>query len=138
MPKFSNESLDLLEKVDPKLQEVFHEVIKHMDCKILSGRRTLEEQKQLLANGKTQTLKSKHLEGRAVDVAPYPVLWPDEKGILVAEAEHRWKRFHVFAGFVLGIAKAKGIDLVWGGDWDGDWVYNDQKFHDLPHFQLTP
>lgn len=136
MPKFSQESLELLESVDPKLQTLFNEVIKHIDCKILSGKRTLEEQKKLLALGRTTTLKSYHLEGKALDVAPYPVLWPDEKGILVTEAEHRVKRFHVFAGFVLGIAQAQGLTVVWGGDFDKDWVYNDQKFIDMPHFQL--
>jgi len=136
MPNFSKESLEILATVDPKLQDLFNEVIKHIDCKILSGKRDMEEQKQLLADGRTTTLKSKHLYGKAVDVAPYPVLWPDEKGITNVEAEHRLKRFHVFAGFVLGIATAQNLDLIWGGDWDSDWIYNDQKFHDLPHFEI--
>jgi len=29
-----------------------------------------------------------------------------------------------------------GIRLRWGGDWDGDTELDDNKFDDLPHFEL--
>ena len=29
-----------------------------------------------------------------------------------------------------------GIDLIWGGDWDGDTDLNDNNFDDLVHFEL--
>ena len=142
MPKFGTESMNRLNTVDLDLQNVFLEIVKHHDCKILSGKRSAEEQAQLYAENRSQRdgvrKKSMHQLGLAVDVAPYPVLWPDEVGICQAEKEHRLKRFHVFAGFVLGMAQKMGIDLRWGGDWDEDWIYNDQKFHDLPHFELKP
>ena len=70
--------------------------------------------------------KSKHNRqpSLAADVIPYPVDWEDSK------------RFYHFAGFVEGIAAAKGIKIRWGGDWDGDRSFADQNFHDLPHFEL--
>ena len=42
-----------------------------------------------------------------------------------------------FAGMVMGIAKAKGIGLRWGGDWDQDTEVKDNGFDDMPHLELT-
>lgn len=72
--------------------------------------------------------KSKHNSqpSLAVDVAPYPIDWKDER------------RFILFAGFVMGIAKAKGINLRWGGDWNGNFrVGDDGKLFDAPHFEMV-
>ncbi|WP_232367585.1 M15 family metallopeptidase domain-containing protein [Alteromonas pelagimontana] len=50
--------------------------------------------------------------------------------------------FAVFAGFVQCVARqlyaeGKITHLVrWGGDWDMDGQTLDQKFNDLPHFEL--
>ena len=30
-----------------------------------------------------------------------------------------------------------GIDLIWGGDWDGDTDLKDNAFDDLVHFELS-
>ena len=61
----------------------------------------------------------------AVDVVPYPVDWQDRE------------RMTYFAGFVMGIARVKfGISLRWGGDWDLDTDLKDNKFDDLPHFEI--
>ena len=60
----------------------------------------------------------------AVDVVPYPIDWKDRA------------RFYHFVGFVRGIASQKGIKIRTGADWDGDHLFNDQTFHDLPHFEL--
>jgi peptidoglycan L-alanyl-D-glutamate endopeptidase CwlK len=46
-------------------------------------------------------------------------------------------RFYVLAGYVLGIAQAQSVALRWGGDWNGNWDYRDQRFHDLGHFELS-
>lgn len=124
MPAFSGKSAARLAEVDPRLQEVFNEVIKHFDCTILEGLRSPERQAQLVADGKSKTLDSKHLKGLAVDAAPYPVDWNDRE------------RFSYFAGFVVGIAASKGIALRWGGDWDNDRLLDDNTFDDLPHFEL--
>jgi len=68
---------------------------------------------------------------------PYPVLWPDAEDITTQEAEHRWRRFMLFAGYVKGRAQEMGVDLRIGADWDGDFFTNDQSFHDAPHFELA-
>ena len=129
MPRFSNNSKSKLATCDKRLQKVFNEVIKHVDCTILEGVRTLETQKEYVRKGVSKTLKSRHLpnskgESEAVDVAPYPIDWNNKE------------RFYLFAGFVKGIAAEMGIKLRLGADWDGDFTTRDQSFHDLPHFEL--
>ena len=129
MPVFSRSSTRRLETCDQRLQNLFMEVVRHHDCRILEGHRGEDAQNEAYHNGRS-TLRwpnSKHnkLPSLAVDVAPYPVDWED------------LDRFRVFAGFVLGVAAMMGIELRWGGDWDGDWDYSDQKFNDMPHFELV-
>ena len=46
------------------------------------------------------------------------------------------ERFHLFAGFVLGIARSMDIKLRWGGDWNMNFEVDDNKFDDFPHFEL--
>jgi peptidoglycan L-alanyl-D-glutamate endopeptidase CwlK len=41
-----------------------------------------------------------------------------------------------FAGFVKGVASQMGIPIRWGGDWNSDNNLKDNKFDDLPHFEL--
>ena len=124
MPRFSNKSLKELDTCDPLLQYLFKEVVKHFDCSIIEGKRSLEEQKELLKEGATKTLKSAHLTGKAVDVYPYPVDFEDRD------------RWHYFGGYVLGTARQFGIDVIWGGDWDNDTKTKDNTFDDLMHFEL--
>lgn len=126
MPKYSQLSRKRLGTCHPKLQLLFNEVIKHWDCAILEGRRSLERQKELVARGASRTMNSMHLRepSLAVDAAPYPVDWNDHE------------RFLAFGGFVLGVASQLGVDVVWGRDWDGDRDLRDQTFNDSPHFQL--
>jgi len=128
MPYFSKKSKSRLETCDKKLQKVFNEVIKHVDCSILEGHRDKERQDMLYEQKRTMV---KYPNGRhnanpskAVDVAPYPIDWKDRE------------RFHLFAGFVLGVAQGMGITLRWGGDWDQDWEVSDNRFDDFPHFEI--
>tara|TARA_R110002074_G_scaffold331563_4_gene501947 strand:- start:2459 stop:2836 length:378 start_codon:yes stop_codon:yes gene_type:complete len=124
MPRFSRKSLRELETCDPMLQYLFKEVVKHFDCSVIEGKRSLEDQQELLNEGATKTLDSAHLTGRAVDVYPYPVDFEDRD------------RWHYFGGFVLGTARQFGIDVIWGGDWDNDTKTKDNTFDDLMHFEL--
>ena len=133
MPKFGETSLKRLATCDTRLQEVFNEVIKTVDCSVLEGHRHQTRQDALYKEGKT---KVKYPKGRhnampslAVDVCPYPIDWNDRE------------RFTLFAGFVIGIAKSMNIKLRWGGNWDmceedGRWEVDDNKFDDFPHFEL--
>ena len=128
MPRFGKRSKERLATCDTRLQEVFNEVIKYVDCSILEGYRDKERQNQLHIEGKT---KVKYPNGRhnsspsnAVDVTPYPVDWADRE------------RQTLFAGFVIGIARSMGITLRWGGDWDMDFQVMDNRFDDFPHFEI--
>ena len=124
-----------------RIQRVMRIVIVHIDYKVIFGHRGVEIQAQLFADGRTTidgtTKKSNHnyKPSRAIDIAPYPVLWPDEEGISETEALHRARRFDVLAGIVMGVGIVHGILLRWGGDWNRNWQYNDQRFHDLGHFE---
>ncbi len=129
MPKFGTRSKTALETAHPKLQELFNEVIKHWDCTVLEGHRSQERQDKMVQKGtsKLRWPNSKHnsAPSRAVDVAPWPIVWGDTE------------RFYAFGGFVVGVATMMGIKIRWGGDWDSDREVKDQKFIDLPHFELV-
>jgi len=46
MPKYSKQSAGRLSTCDPRLQDVFNEVIKHFDCSVLQGHRGEIEQNE--------------------------------------------------------------------------------------------
>jgi len=131
MPKFSKKSRERLETCDERLQKVFNEVIKHYDCTILEGERSLERQQELYEQGKSKLKEGgKHntSPSQAVDVAPYI----EGKGIPWNDSKY----FYRFNGFVLGVASSMGIKLRTGYDWDQDGDLDDQTFMDGPHYEL--
>lgn len=71
--KLSKRSLTNLNGVNPKLVEVVQHAIKvtKVDFAVIEGLRTVERQKELVARGASQTMKSKHLEGLAVDLMAF-------------------------------------------------------------------
>lgn len=119
MPSFGERSTNNLASADPKLRQLFNEVIKTMDCTVLCGFRNEADQNTAYANGfsKVQWPNSKHntFPSKAVDVAPWPLDWKDTAS------------FEVLGSFVFQKAKEMGIDIEWGGTW---------HFTDLPHYQL--
>ena len=128
MPKFGRRSKEGLITCDERLQSVFNEVIRYVDCSVLEGHRSKDRQNKLYEEGKTKVKypKGRHNShpSRAVDVTPYPVDWNDRE------------RQTLFAGFVLGIARSMGVSLRWGGDWDMDFKVMDNRFDDFPHFEI--
>ena len=105
-------SLDTLVGVDPKLLLVVNRAIQltQVDFRVNEGVRTIARQKQLLKEGKTQTLKSKHIEGKAVDLVALvdnKVNWDASYYIQIAEA-------------VRLAAIELNISVRWGGCWLGD------------------
>ena len=128
MAKFGKSSRERLATCDDKLQKVFNEVIKYVDCSVLQGHRGEREQNKYYSEGKSKVQyplgRHNAKPSRAVDVAPYPIDWDDRE------------RFHLFAGFVLGIAQSMGIKLRWGGDWNMNFEVDDNQFDDFPHFEL--
>ena len=71
--KLSGRSMKKLKGVDEGLVAVVKDAIgiTKVDFGVTFGLRTLEEQKKLYESGRSQTMKSKHLEGRAVDLVAY-------------------------------------------------------------------
>tara|TARA_R100000951_G_scaffold59403_4_gene49999 strand:+ start:145 stop:597 length:453 start_codon:yes stop_codon:yes gene_type:complete len=71
--KLSSRSLKKLKGVDEGIVAVVKDAIgiTKVDFGVTFGLRTLEEQKKLYESGRSQTMKSKHLEGRAVDLVAY-------------------------------------------------------------------
>ena len=129
MPSFGRASRNRLATCHDDLQRLFGAVVVSFDCSALAGHRGQAEQDRLFADGKSK-LKypdSKHNKypSMAVDVAPCPVDWSDTS------------RFYYFAGFVKATALSMGITIRWGGDWNSNFVTNDQTFMDLPHYELV-
>ena len=71
--ELSKRSLKNLEGVDEKLKIVVLRAIHltKIDFGVICGLRTWEEQEALVASGASQTMKSKHLDGKAVDLMAY-------------------------------------------------------------------
>ena len=126
MPKYSSKSRYMLSEVHEDLQELFNEAIKYFDLTIIEGLRTKERQKELVAEGKSKTLQSKHILGQAVDVAPYHdgIDWDNKDN------------FNYMGGFIMGLARQMGIPLRWGGDWNSNNDLSDNGFDDFVHFEL--
>lgn len=129
MPAFSKQSRDRLAECHPDIQRVMERVVQHFDCTILVGQRSEEDQNAAFAAGRSKLRfpQSKHNKNpsHAVDVSPYPIEWGDRD------------RQHYFAGVVMATARAMGVNLRWGGDWDGDTETKDNTFDDLVHFEIV-
>jgi len=134
MPTFSARSLRSLSTCDDRLQALFRRVVGIVDCTVIQGHRSEDEQTAAYESGnsKIRWPNGKHnsYPSMAVDVAP--VLSSEDYAI-------RWKelrRFYHFAGVVRGVAAEMGLAIRWGGDWDGDFDLSDNTFADLVHFEL--
>ena len=149
MFKLSQRSVSRLSGVDEKLTECVVRAIEltKVDFGVACGLRTMEEQERLVAAGKSQTMKSKHLEGKAVDLVAYwegQVSWELNLYDDVAEAMR------------LAADELELVGLRWGAAWHvGDILefygtmeqanleYIDLRrsqgrrpFIDAPHFEI--
>lgn len=116
----SDRSLQRLEGVHADLVRVVKRAAatSNIDFTVLEGLRTLERQKTLVARGASKTMKSRHLTGHAVDLAPFvdgQVVWA-------------WPLYHKLAVIVKASAADEHVPIEWGGDW--------RSFKDGPHWQL--
>jgi len=146
--KLSQRSLDNLKGVDQRLVAVVHHAITvtKVDFGVICGLRTVEEQKELVAKGASQTLKSKHLEGLAVDLMAY----------IGSRGSWELNLYDDIADAMRAGAVKEGVTLRWGAAWHknlNDWngtaealmnEYIDLRrsqgkrpFIDGPHFELV-
>ena len=135
---FSNRSKQRLMGVHPKLVHVVERALElsPVDFMVVEGFRTLARQQELYAQGRTTpgkivtwTMKSKHLTGSAVDIAPV-----DTKGKIL------WKDVQAFdqmAAAMFAAAEELDIQIRHGGDWDGDGIPRERGETDLVHFELV-
>lgn len=148
--KLSKRSLTNLNGVHPKLVEVVQHAISvtKVDFAVVEGLRTLERQKELVAKGASQTLKSKHLDGHAVDLMAFL----DNRG--------SWELnlYDDIADAMKQGAIKVGVRMRWGAAWtikdirkwngtmeDAMNSYIDERrkqgkrpFIDAPHFEVYP
>lgn len=117
----------LNERSEAKLEGVHADLVKvvrraaeicEIDFIVTEGLRTMKRQRALLAAGASKTLKSRHLTGHAIDVAP----------VIDGEVRWDWPPFYLIADAMKKAADELGVKIEWGGDW--------RNFKDGPHFQL--
>ena len=146
--KLSQRSLDKMEGVDSTLVEVVKEAIglTKVDFGVTFGLRTLEQQKELYDSGRSQTMKSKHLDGRAVDLVAYfgsDVSWELNVYDDICDAMAEAARRHTLA-IKWGAAWSEGDIRMYGGTAeDAMNAYIDLRrsekrrpFIDAPHFEM--
>ena len=111
-------SRDNLEGVHTDLQRVVEKAIEitDKDFTVIEGLRSKARQRELVNDGKSKTMNSRHLTGHAVDIAPWPISWD-------------WDEFYPIADAMKEAADELGVALEWGGDW--------KSFPDAPHWQLS-
>jgi peptidoglycan L-alanyl-D-glutamate endopeptidase CwlK len=146
--KLGNRSLSRLEGVNDDLVTVVKYAIgvTKQDFSVICGMRTFSEQQELVRKGASQTMKSKHLDGNAVDLMAYC-------------NGGRWELnlYDEIADAMKEAAEAAGVKLRWGaawtiddlGAWDGTAEnamnsYIDVRrsqsrrpFIDAPHFEVV-
>jgi peptidoglycan L-alanyl-D-glutamate endopeptidase CwlK len=140
MPKFSRKSAARLVGCHSDLATLFHEVVKATDCTVICGARGKEEQEEAVRTGHSKArwpFSLHNVDGAtrrtswAADVVPYPIDWNDRQ------------RFAAFAAVVietaerLRAANRMRYAVRWGGDWDGDGDWRDERFLDMPHYELV-
>ncbi len=145
----SSKSLSKLEGVNNSLQRCVKKAIEltKVDFGCICGMRTLKEQQDLVAKGASQTLKSKHLEGLAVDLMAY----------CGGRASWELNLYDDIADAMKEAAKLENVGIRWGAawhiddirSWDGTMeaamnAYVDLRrgqgrrpFIDGPHFELA-
>ena len=118
--KLPQRSLSKLEGVHPKLVEVVKLAITKspLDFSISEGLRTVERQKELVAQKKSQTMKSRHLVGEAVDICV----------LLDGKANWDFDNYRIVANVFKNCAAELGVKITWGGEW--------VTLKDGPHFQI--
>jgi peptidoglycan LD-endopeptidase CwlK len=149
MYELSQRSLSKLEGVDDRLITVVCKAIQltDVDFGVIQGLRTIEEQKALVAKGASKTMKSKHLDGLAVDLMAY------------IDGRGSWE-LNVYDNIANAMREAavdEGLPIRWGAAWHipdirfwpgtmeeamNDYIdvrraEGKRPFIDAPHFEIT-
>lgn len=118
--KLSARSRKRLEGVHPDLMRVVERAIQitPVDFMVTEGLRSVTRQAELKRAGASQTMNSRHLSGKAVDVA----------AMIGRDVRWDWPLYPKIADAFKQAALELGVPIVWGGDWT--------SLKDGPHFEL--
>jgi peptidoglycan L-alanyl-D-glutamate endopeptidase CwlK len=118
MYKLSQRSLDRLDGLDERLVSVVTSAIHRskIDFGVICGMRTLEEQRALVEKGASQTMKSKHLQGYAVDLMAY----------IGSRASWELNLYDDIADAMAEAAREVDVPIRWGAAWT---ISNIAQFH---------
>jgi peptidoglycan L-alanyl-D-glutamate endopeptidase CwlK len=129
-------SLSRLEGVHPDLVRVVKKaaVLSDLDFTVLEGLRTVERQKQLVAQGASKTMNSRHITGHAVDLAP----------MIAGEVRWDWGLYLKLGEVMRAASLSEKVPVRWGGTWkllsslEGPITAKNlsRSFPDGPHFEL--
>lgn len=125
--------------VDQRLVDIAQEACQALpfDVIVVEGVRTIQRQRDLYAQGRTKpgkivtwTMNSKHIDGLAVDLAPYDhetkqILWGD---VL---------KFNDMIRSMLRVAAEHKVKIRSGADWNQNGVLRESRETDSPHFELV-
>jgi peptidoglycan LD-endopeptidase CwlK len=147
--RLSDRSLSMLQGVDEQLVATVKLAILNtkIDFGVICGIRTMEEQRVLVEKGASKTMRSKHLEGKAVDLMAY----------IGSRGSWELNLYDDIADAMQEAAVETGAVLRWGAawhindirDWDGTMedamnAYVDLRrsqgkrpFIDAPHFEIA-
>ena len=145
--KLGKRSQEKLEGIDERMEAVVRYAIgvSKQDFSVICGLRTIEEQKAFVAKGASQTMKSKHIDGLAVDLMAY-----------VDGGRWELNLYDEIADAMAEAARTCDVPVRWGAawtvpniaQWDGDMEsamndyidtrrsQNRRPFIDAPHFEL--
>jgi peptidoglycan L-alanyl-D-glutamate endopeptidase CwlK len=146
--ELSQRSLERLEGVEDSLVLVVKRAIQltKVDFGVSEGLRSVPRQMELVARGASKTMKSKHIDGLAVDLVAY----------ISGRVSWELNLYDDIADAMAAAAKEHGAIIRWGGAWHiddiGTWqgkmedamtTYIDLRrsqgkrpFIDGPHFEL--
>ena len=146
--KLSKRSLARMDGVDERMVRVVQTAISltSVDFGVIQGLRTIQEQRELVAKGASQTMKSKHIDGLAVDLMAY----------IGSRGSWELSLYDNIADAMKLAAIEQGVAIRWGAawhipdirEWDGTMQdamdgYIDLRrsqgrrpFIDGPHFEL--
>lgn len=118
--RLSKRSLKNLEGVHKDLVDVvkYAITVTEIDFGVIEGVRSLDRQRQMVAQGASRTMRSRHLTGHAVDLMAY----------IGSRGSWEWPLYERIYEAMKYSADELSISIKWGGKW---------KFRDGPHYQLT-
>lgn len=124
--RLDSNSVRELRDVDCRLAAVvlvaacrYHAAFSGRRLRVTDGRRSVVEQEQMVRDGKSRTMNSHHLDGRAVDLAIIDRRWAGKEG---AKEVALWdiKEYAFLDEMMQKAALDIGLDagdILWGGHW---------------------